>query len=184
MKSKTILRREWRGIYERSYAETRFDLPAGRGIAGLLAMDRADDFSVRFGSGRRQITGKGYSWLQLALEGEQVWATVMFDQQGRIFECYFDITSENALLPDGGSHFQDLYLDVVICPDSNDTYCYDEDELLAAFRSGEITQAQMEGAFAARERLLSSLARHRDEFFAQCVRLQDALAPLLKPAAL
>ena len=184
MKNKTMLRREWRGIYERSYAEIRFDLPAGRGIAGLLAMNRADDFSVRFGSGCRQITGKGYCWLQLALENEQVWATVMFDEQGRVFECYFDITGGNALQPDGGSHFQDLYLDVVICPDSNDTYCYDEDELIAAFRSGEISEAQMEGTFAARQRLLSSLTRHRDEFFAQCVRFKKLLEPLLQPVAL
>ncbi len=180
MKRKTILRREWRGIRERSYAETRFDLGHCRGIAGLLHHDEADSFSVRFGSGRRQITGNGYCWLQLALEDERVWATVMFDENGNVFECYFDITAGNTLLPGGQSCFVDMYLDVVIRPDSEEIYLYDEDELLEASAQGEITETEKEDALEARARLLASVQTRKKEFFDQCRLLREALTPRLR----
>ena len=180
MKVKTILRREWRGIRARSYAETRFDLGHCRGIAGLLRQDEADFFGVRFGSGRRQITGDGYCWLQLALEDERVWATVMFDEEGNVFECYFDISAGNTLQSGGQSSFVDRYLDVVIRPDSEEMYFYDEDELLDACAQGEITEKEKEDALKARARLLASVKTRKREFFDQCRLFYEELSPLLQ----
>ncbi|MBQ3668469.1 MAG: DUF402 domain-containing protein [Clostridia bacterium] len=182
MKTKTILRAEWNGINERSYAETRFELNGWRGIAGLLYMDSAVEFSVRALSKRLVITKTGYSWLQLAPENENIWATVMFDENGRVFECYFDITAENCVLPGGGSYFKDLYLDVVLLRDSEKLLLYDEEELEAAFKSGEISPDTRNAAYIVRQRVIDYCNLHKAEFFEACTRLRTGLMPELRKA--
>ena len=182
MKEKTILRREWRGIYARSYAEKRFEEGPYHGIAGLLYMNDADDFSVHTSTGLLRITYPGYSWLQLAPEGKHVWATVMFDENGTLFQCYFDITLENRVREGALSGFTDLFLDAVIRPDSDEVSLFDENELLYACRVGEIDQKTRDMAYLAREKLLSFIHNHKTEFFARCRELQQQLLPRLERA--
>ena len=180
MKEKTILRREWRGIYARSYAETRFEEGPYHGIAGLLYMDDADDFCVRTASGPLRITCPGYSWPQLAPEGKNVWATVMFDEKGSLFQCYFDITLENRVLDGAGSGFTDLFLDVVIRPETDEASLFDESELLYACRVGEIDFKTRDMAYLARERLLSFIHNYKTEFFDFCRAKRLELLPRLE----
>ena len=180
MKQKTILRREWKGIHSRLYAEKRFSVHGVSGIVGLLHMEEADDFSVSVGPRRVKITSKGYEWLQIAPESKNVWATVMFDGSGVISECYFDITLENRLLDGGMSEFTDLYLDVVIAPNDKNVYLLDGDELENAFETGEITKAQMETAYAARDELLAFIASHKNTFFDWCSVIRNELSGQLK----
>ena len=181
MKRKTILRTEWKGIFSRRYAEKRFCAGGISGMAGLMYMTDAEDFFVRSGGERIQITGKNYSWLQLAPENGHVWATVMFDETGRLFQCYFDITAGNCVLDGGKSCFDDLYLDVVVKESHQGLYLYDEDELLAARQSGEISEEMVKTAYEARAALIACLRGRREEFFAFCRALRGELVPHLQP---
>ena len=180
MKQKTIIRREWEGIHSRLYAEKRFFIHGVCGIAGLLRMEAADDFCVSVGPRRVRITSNGYEWLQIAPEGKNVWATVMFDGSGVINECYFDITLENRVSDGGLSGFTDLYLDVVIAPDDKNVYLLDGDELEKAFEAGEISKAQMETAYSARDELLAFIASRKAEFFDWCSATRNELSGALK----
>ena len=180
MKRKTILRTEWKGIFSRRYAEKRFCAGGISGMAGLMYMTDAEDFFVRSGGERIQITGKNYSWLQLAPENGHVWATVMFDETGRLFQCYFDITAGNCVLDSGKSCFEDLYLDVVVKTIDDRLYFYDEEELEEAFKSGEINSDLRKRAYDTREELASYIERHRQAFFDFCIGLRNALMPELK----
>ena len=180
MKRKTILRREWKGIHSRLYAEKRFSAPGISGIAGLLHMEKADDFSVSVGKRRVKITSDGYEWLQIAPEGKRVWATVMFDDRSAASECYFDITSGNTVSDGGQSEFMDLYLDVVIAPDDPNVYYLDAEELEGAFEAGEVTQSRKELAYASRDELIRSVRSHKQEFFAWCSETRKELSKRLK----
>lgn len=46
MKRKTICRAEWSGIRKSTYTEKRFSAFGVSGMAGLILMDHAEDFSV------------------------------------------------------------------------------------------------------------------------------------------
>ena len=175
MKRKSITRAEWRGIYRRAYAEQRFEWAHVRGMAGLITMTDAEDFRVRSGGERIQITGQGYSWLELAPEDKNVWATVMFDPSGRLFQCYFDITAGNHVLDEGQSYFDDLYLDLVVRADSDRMFLCDDEELEAACKSGEITLSQRDTAYAARRELIDFICAHKQEFFSFCRQMRQKL---------
>lgn len=175
MKRKTINRAEWSGIKKRTYTEKTVSAFGVTGMAGLIVMDEAEDFSVPSPSGELLITRAGYSWLSLAPENSNVWATVMFDENGNLFECYFDMTDGNHILPDGGSWFHDLYLDVVYSPASGTVTVLDEDELREAAGRGEITRDMCEDALKTAEKLSSFLAKNKARFLNECRQLRGRL---------
>ncbi len=179
MKLKTIRRAEWRGIRSVSYAERRASAFGLSGVAGLLRMDDAEDFWVDSGGRRLKITGNGYSWLQLAPENARVWATVMFDERGRLFQCYFDITRKNTVRDGGLSEFEDLYLDVVALPDREELIFYDEDELENAYLAGSVSPEERALAYKARDELVRFLTEHKRGFFDFCAETRRALLKCL-----
>ena len=143
LKRKTMARTEWKGIEKRLYADMPFEEVGVRGRVGLLYMEKVDEpFAVPSPMGGQVfITHTGYSWLQIAPEGKNLWATVMFDGEGRFIECYFDVTLETCPLPENRSWFTDLFLDYVLYPDGTLLEC-DMDELDAALDETTITPEQ------------------------------------------
>lgn len=91
------------------------------------------------------LADDGYSWL-VFLPDEKNWCmTAMYDKQGDIIEWYFDITKENSVDESGIPYYDDLYLDIVLLPDS-EIMIFDEDELKAALELEEITTEQCDMA--------------------------------------
>ena len=178
LKHKTILRSEWKNILDCSYAETRFEKAGFSGIAGLLRMDRARE--QRVGEARLKIVSEGYCWLQLAPESFNAWATVMFDDKGNVFQCYFDITLENTLVPGGKSCFTDLLLDAVIRPDRDGAELFDKDELDEALTAGVINASEYELANRSLNALLEFILPNKTAFFEYCTELYKTLKPKLK----
>ena len=181
MKRKTITRKEWNGIYKRSYAEEDFCTGGISGKAGLILMRECEDFTVNTPDYSFLITHKGYSWLSVAPRDRRVWATVMFDDTGRLFECYFDITTGNRVLNGGTSYFDDIYLDAVIRPGTETVWVYDKDELDAALESGEIDAAQHTAAVSELEKLLRFIELEKEPFFEFCRNERSRLLPYLRP---
>lgn len=92
------------------------------------------------------LADDGYSWL-VFLPDEKNWCmTAMYDKQGGIIEWYFDITKENSVDESGIPYYDDLYLDIVLLPNS-EIMIFDEDELKAALELEEITTEQCEMAY-------------------------------------
>lgn len=174
---RTIKRLEWRGIEKRAYAfsEFCFDAFGISGEAGLMLMQKVEKpFFVHSFGKRLAITKEGYSWLHLAPLGENFWATVMFDDSGRLFQYYFDIVHENHALSGGEAWFTDLFLDVVMAR-GGEIACLDEDELDKALRAGTITQEMYALAMRTRERLLRLIDGNEPEFCSACEALRNSL---------
>ena len=84
------------------------------------------------------IRDNNYEWIEVyPTEGNYV-ITIMYDDKGNLIEWYFDI-SKNIGLENGIPYEDDLYLDMIITPDGKEIVI-DEDELLSAKESGDITQ--------------------------------------------
>ena len=60
------------------------------------------------------IADKDISWLQIALKDAHVWITVMYDQNDRFIQAYFDVTNGNDFSNCDNPTFEDMYLDVVL----------------------------------------------------------------------
>ena len=175
LKKKTMRRSEWTGIEERAYSEMEVDLPWGRAKAGLMYMKRVDKpFFVRSFAKRLQVTGEGYTWLHLAPENENFWATVMFDEKGNLFQYYFDITYENHLDEAEGAWFYDLILDVVMRP-GGDVTRLDRHELNQALKNGEITREMYDLAVNAEKRLLKDLEGQEEPIRKMCEKIRGEL---------
>ena len=175
MKKKTIDRAEWSGITERRYAEKYCGAFGVSGMAGLILMDKAEDFSVPSPAGEMRITHTGYSWLSLAPENRSIWATVMFDENGELFEAYFDFTGGNHVEAGGKSYFYDLYLDVVYSATPDLITVLDRDELEDAARRGEVSAEERDAALAGAEKLTAFLKQNRFAFLETCKKLREDL---------
>lgn len=174
-KKKTMLRTEWRGIEERVNANKTADLPWGRARVGLLYMKRVDEpFFVRSFSKRLQVTGKGYTWLQIAPETEHFWATVMFDEKGNLFQYYFDITYENHLDDPGGAWFYDMILDVVMRP-GGDMIKLDRHELNDLLKSGMISKEMFDLAVSSENQLIKDISGKEEDIRKMCESLRYEL---------
>lgn len=174
-KKKTMLRTEWRGIEERENASKIVDLPWGRACVGLLYMKRVNaPFFVKSFSKRIQITGEGYTWLQLAPENEHFWATVMFDEKGNLFQYYFDISYENHLDDPEGAWFYDMILDVVMRP-GGDIVKLDRHELIELLKSGEVSKELYDLAVMSERQLISDIAGKETEIRRMCEELRRDL---------
>ncbi len=179
-KKKTMLRTEWRGIEERENASRIAYLPWGRARAGLLYMKRVDEpFFVKSFGKRLQITGEGYTWLQLAPENEHFWATVMFDEKGNLFQYYFDITYENHIDDPEGAWFYDMILDVVMRP-GGDMVKLDRHELIEHLKSGAISKEMYDLAVASEKQLINDISGKETEIRKMCGELRGDLMEKLK----
>ena len=176
LKRKTMARAEWTELSHLKLKDMPFACAGLCGRAGLLFMRNIDKpFSVIGADGRtRTIIQNGFSWLQIAPENEKIWATVMFDENGKLFETYFDITLENHVLPEGKSWFIDLLLDVVWIP-GEDAEMLDREELDEALTDGTITTGQHENALQTAERVKEEMRKHEREFERFCVELRKEL---------
>ena len=175
LKRKTMERREWTGIEERLYADEFVFLPWGRARAGIMYMKRVDEpFFVKSFGKKLQVTGEGYTWLQLAPEDEHFWATVMFDEMGRLFQYYFDITLENHLEGADGAWFVDLILDVVMRP-GGDIVRLDRHELEQMKKSGQVDQETYRIAVESERRLIGDITGKETEIRKMCEEIRTML---------
>ena len=180
LKRKTMDRSEWTGIEERLYADEFVSLPWGRSRAGIMYMKRVDTpFFVKSFGKRLQVTGEGYTWLQLAPEDERFWATVMFDDKGELFQYYFDITYENHIDDASGAWFYDMILDAVMRP-GGDMVKLDRHELNELLKSGEISESLYDLAVNSEKQLIKDISGKETEIRKMCEKLREDLMEKLK----
>lgn len=146
LEKRFMSRSNWPRVIDKEYVhmmcnENNFD-----GAVGLIYLKNATKpATITYGKTQVKIIDNGYFWLQLAHKDENFWLTVMYNQEGKIVQFYFDMTDGNNILDNGESWFYDLYLDVVILPDGT-LFLLDEDELNQALNEKEITKDQYDKA--------------------------------------
>ena len=91
------------------------------------------------------IIDNDYEWFQLYPDNNNYVLTIMLDNNRNIIQWYFDV-SKNVGIENGIPYEDDLYLDMVITNDEK-KLILDEDELLEAYNSNEISQNDVDAAY-------------------------------------
>ena len=167
MKTRNMRREDWTAITKRRQVFSDFEYLGKRGVESLLYMEEVKEPITVEKPERVTIVGKGYSWVQSAVEGEHVWPTAMFDDKGRFIQIYFDITEGNRFDDPQVPAFEDLYLDVVVTPDK-EIRVLDESDLEESLAAGQVTEEKYRQAKEACRRLCCWLEGHRRETEEYC----------------
>lgn len=107
------------------------------------------------------IKDNNYEWIEVYPTNGKYAITIMYDDKGNLIEWYFDI-SKNIGLENCIPYEEDLYLDMIITPEGKEIVI-DEDELLNAKETGDITQADVELAYETLKELENKYVNNIDE---------------------
>lgn len=138
------------------YYQTYMDHEIYHGLVSLITLTDGEycywDFPK---AGRTAVCGKDMVWLQLFPDGCKRLVTAMFlpepkTVKGRLYPysvsaVYADVAEGIEYDSDGVAAYIDKYLDVRLTP-CGDILIDDRDELDEAFKSGELTEEQYNGA--------------------------------------
>ena len=101
------------------------------------------------------LYGNGYFELCYLPDNENWQVYGIYDNYGKIIEWYFDITRKNTIDEYHGPYCEDLYLDIVLMPDGK-SIILDEDELLTAYKNGNITKEEYDMAYIVKDNLIKN----------------------------
>ena len=179
MNIKTIRRDDWHRILEKEIIIQDFTWTGVPGKISLLKINKVSSpLSIDYGSEKVKIVDAGYSWIQIAPEGQFFWITSMFDEQDRLVEIYIDMTDGNVTDTED-PYFADLYLDYVVHVQGNAVMELDRDELGEAYKNGSVTRLQYERTMAEGEKVLRYLNENRQELMDLLIREQARLRRLI-----
>lgn len=180
MQIKDMKRSEWNRITKRRQIIRGFEHKGFHGKVSLLKMlEVTSPFVSQSPCGPITLADAGYTWLQLAMENDFAWFTVMFDDQNRFLQIYIDVTDGNHTDCED-PWFADLYLDYVI--DEEIIIKLDADELEQAHMQKQITLQQYVKALQHGEMIERYLSSHHHELIAFFNDLQKKLCVLLNQA--
>jgi predicted RNA-binding protein associated with RNAse of E/G family len=115
MEIRDMRRTAWRRVKQKEQIILPCSCGNVQGKVSLLKIrEVSEPFSAVFNGERIMLAERNYSWLQLAMENDFAWFTVMFDDSDRFLQVYVDLTCGN-LTDRDNPVFEDLYLDYVLC---------------------------------------------------------------------
>ena len=91
------------------------------------------------------IIKNDYEWYQLFSLDKNYVLTIMLDENKDVIQWYFDI-SKNIGIENGIPYEDDMYLDMIITKEGN-KIMMDEDELIDAYKLGELTKQDIDNAY-------------------------------------
>lgn len=124
----------------------RIDEDFFHGYSNLVKFKNVKDPWIINEGGSTCIMDENYEWLQIYPDNEKYAITVAFDENHNLIEWYFDMIKSSDL-ENGVPYFFDLYLDYVIRANGN-KIVFDEDELFAALKSGDISNDDVALAYS------------------------------------
>ena len=98
------------------------------------------------------ILNSGYKWLEFYPNNEKYAITALCNNRKEVVEWYFDMVKDFGI-EDGMPYMNDLYLDLVITR-KGEIYILDEDELLEALQTKDITKKDYDMAYETMNMLL------------------------------
>lgn len=175
MNKRTIRRDDWYRVLEKEVIIQDFRWKEMSGKISLLQINKVSSpLTIDYGSEQVKIVDVGYSWVQIAPEGQFFWITSMFDENDRLVEIYIDMTDGNVTDADD-PWFSDMYLDYVVHLQADSVMELDRDELDEAYRSRLITQQQYERTLQEGSKIYQYLTDNRQELIQLLVREQRKL---------
>ena len=97
----------------------------------------------------------GFYILEIVPKNDHYALRIFFNEKKEIVEYYFDIIKDSGL-ENGVPYFNDLYLDITLLPDG-EVNVIDEDELMEAVESEDITYNDYQLVLSMKEKLLKQI---------------------------
>lgn len=149
------------------YYQMRMDTDHFHGLVSIVDLKAGDYmFWDMPKAGKTPVCGEGMLWLQLIPDGQRRVITAKFLPRSRTIQgvtysksvsvWYVDVIDSWGYDEDQVAYFKDQYLDVIFDVEG-DVRIDDRDELDAAFRSGELTEAQYQAALAEGDAIIADL---------------------------
>ena len=123
-------------------------------LKGYAALVQIKEVFHPFFVGETCLYDAGYSEINFLPDGAFWQLSAIYNHKSEIVEWYFDITRKNAVDEDGKPYCDDLYLDAALLPDGQ-ILVLDEDELIEALDSGNITRCEYDMAHATLQQLMA-----------------------------
>lgn len=174
MKRKKLSYDTWTCILEKSF---RYELFYHTMIYGYISLINMKDVTApqvwQVNDKDIIVCDNGYKWLCIMPSKENYCITTMINEGDEIILWYIDMIASKGLGEDGVPYFDDLYLDLVVCPDG---YIFEDDldELEEALHLGNITPEQFDLAHNTcnnlKEGLLTDIEALKS-YTHQCLRL-------------
>ena len=144
MKRKNLSYDGWYSILSKKVFGKFIEQEDFRGYIGLIEMQDVDGRQFWNLDGREvAVCDKGFRWLILMPKDAFYCITAMLDEEEKMMLWYIDMIAGQGKCADGIAYFDDLYLDLIVCPDGL-IIVDDEDELHEALSIGDITQEQFD----------------------------------------
>lgn len=146
------------GLHTYPYFQKYLDSRFFKGWVALNILTDGDYFYMKFpNSVEKPAVGEGMKWLTLIPEGQKRSITCYITKDDKISHWYIDVIEDVVICDDGVVAFRDKYLDVLMTSEG-DYFLDDEDELEAAWKSGELTEKQYQDALTEGQLILTELA--------------------------
>lgn len=175
MSRKDMHRSDWKRVLKKKYTARDVlasGIPCKESL--LLIEEVSHPLTINNVAGYVLIEDKGISWLQIALKDAHVWITVMYDQNDRFIQAYFDVTNGNDFSNCDNPTFEDMYLDVVLNREL-EIHILDRDELDEALKLERISHQDHEAALMHCNGLIAYLQDHTEDFLKYCSKTYSEL---------
>ncbi|GFZ33061.1 hypothetical protein CSC2_35870 [Clostridium zeae] len=158
IKKKYANKPDWTRVLKRKFTTRYFKDTDFEGYVSVTSIEKVRGPLMKSMLGREYcLVDDGYIWLEIMPFKGNYCMTTMYDSNREIVQWYFDITRNKGLTDEGIPFFEDLFLDVVVLPDSN-VLLLDENELKDALDKGEITLKEFEMAYTEAKEIMKNIA--------------------------
>ena len=163
MKRKLANRDGWARIIEKEFKTNYFNEEDFKGWVSTLRLKKVVNPLVKImGDEEVCVVDNDYIWLQHFPENKNYCITTMYNENLEIVQWYFDIAKNISVNEEGMPFFDDLYLDIVLLPNS-EIFILDKDELDEALKLNLITEEEYNLANNEVEKILKSNLLNKDE---------------------
>lgn len=158
----------WLRIIEKEFKTAYFNEDDFKGWVTTLKLKKvANPLMKRMGEKEICIVDNEYIWLQHYPENKNYCITTMYNNNLEIVQWYFDITKNIGINEDGIPFFDDLYLDIVLLPNS-EVFVLDKDELEHALINNVITDEEYKLANNEAENILKTMIINKEKLHEFC----------------
>lgn len=169
MEHKTADRPNWKRVLDRSFEVTHKEDSCFKGKVTAIHLKKVTEpLVVQYKEHKVCIADSGYTWFQHFPEGESYTITTVLDQNGEVVQFYIDMCMDHGINEEEIPWFVDLYLDIVILPDK-ELFLLDDNELMEAFKKGEITDKDMKLAHETAQKIISKHNNGEFEHLETCI---------------
>lgn len=160
MKRKRISYEDWLSATDKTLTVRRIREAFFDGYVGLVKINAVEKPQTwRFHGRDIVFCDSGLQWLSMLPEDGAYCIGALLNAKSEPVLWYIDMIADWGVDPDGVPWFDDLYLDLVVDP-SGSMIVDDQNELEAALRQGDITQAQFGLALRTCEKLQSGFRQN------------------------